>query len=139
METKRQLQVGSMIKKHISEVLQREGLYIYGAKPLVTVTDVKVTSDFGLAKIYISVWNTEEKQQVILLLDDATVNLRQALATRLRHQMRRMPDVAFYLDETVDEMYKIRDMFNNLHAADQMGDGKTAEDYKLEGYEEEIE
>jgi ribosome-binding factor A len=138
-DSKRQLQVGSTIKREMSEILQHEGIYIYGAKPLVTVTNVKLTSDLGLAKVYISVWNTEEKLQIVDMLQAEQVRLRQALAARLRNKMRRCPDITFYEDETLDEMYKLRDVFSDLHSTDQMGDGKTIEDYKLDEYEEEIE
>lgn len=139
MQTKRQLQICSTIKKHTSEVLQEIGLYIYGSKPLVTVTQVKISPDMGLAKIYVSIWNVEDKNEVLLELREAIQAVRQALANRLRHQMRRMPDIVFYEDDTLDEMYRIKDVFNKLHAADQMGDGRTLEDYKLEEYEEEID
>ena len=139
MQTKRQLQICSMLKKHTSEVLQELGLYIYGGKPLVTVTQVKISPDMALAKIYVSIWNVEDKNEVLLELREAIQPVRQALATRLRHQMRRMPDIVFYEDDTLDEMYRIKDVFNNLHETNQMGDGKTIEDYKLEDYEEEIE
>ena len=140
METasKRQLQVGSTIKREMSEILQHEGIYIYGAKPLVTVTNVKLSSDLGLAKVYVSVWNTEEKMQIISLLQFEGVRLRQALAARLRNKMRRCPDIVFYEDDTLDEMYKLRDVFIDLHANDQMGDNKTDEDYKLDEYEADI-
>ncbi len=139
MQSKRQLQVCSTLKKHTGEVLQELGLYIYGSKPLVTVTQVKISPDMALAKIYVSIWNVEDKNEVLLEIREANQAIRQALATRLRSQMRRMPDIVFYEDDTLDEMYRIKDVFNTLHANDQMGDGKTIEDYKLDDYEEEIE
>jgi len=121
METKRQLQVAETIKRHFSLVLQNEGSYIYGAEPLVTVTKVKLTPDFGLAKIYLSVYNVEHKQGVILELEEHISRLKQLLGSRVRKQMRRMPDIAFYLDDTLDEMYRLNQLFDRLHEDDQMG------------------
>jgi ribosome-binding factor A len=121
MESKRQLQVAETIKRHFSIVLQNEGTYIYGAEPLVTVTQVKVTPDFSLAKIYLSVYNTENKQAVLLEMEEHLVRLKQALASRVRKHMRRVPDIAFYMDETLDEMYRLNKLFNRLHDEKQMG------------------
>lgn len=122
METKRQLQVAETIKRHFSIVLQNEGNYVYGTEPLVTVTRVKMTPDFGLAKIYLSVYNVEHKQGVILEMEEHITRLRQSLASRVRKQMRRVPDIAFYLDDTLDEMYRLNALFGRLHEEGQMGE-----------------
>ena len=128
METKRQKQVGELIKRHFSMVLQAEGSYIYGAQVLVTVTNVKMTPDFSLAKIYLSVFNTDNKQATILEMEDQQVRLKQSLAARIRKQVRRIPEIAFYLDDTVDEMYRINAMFEQLHQNNQMGNAPKEEE-----------
>ncbi|MBX2875032.1 MAG: 30S ribosome-binding factor RbfA [Saprospiraceae bacterium] len=129
METKRQRQVAELVKRNFSMVLQQEGSYLYGPEPLVTVTGVKVSPDFGLAKIYLSIYNTENKQAVILQMEEETVRLRQALAHRIRKHVRRIPDIAFYIDETLDEMYRVDALFNRLRNENQMGseDSEPAE------------
>lgn len=121
METKRQRQVAEMVKRNFSMVLQEEGSYIYGTEPLVTVTEVKMTPDLGLAKIYLSIWNTENKQAVLLSLDEERTRLRQNLGHRLRKQLRRVPDIGMFEDETLDEMYRVGALFDRLHASNQMG------------------
>ncbi len=128
METKRQKQVGELIKRHFSMVLQAEGSYIYGAQVLVTVTNVKMTPDFSLAKIYLSVFNTDNKQATILEMEDQQVRLKQSLAARIRKQVRRIPEIAFYLDDTVDEMYRINAMFEQLHQNNHMGNAPKEEE-----------
>ncbi|MCB0566613.1 MAG: 30S ribosome-binding factor RbfA [Phaeodactylibacter sp.] len=122
MESKRQLQIAELIKRNFSIVLQNEGSYIYGAEPLVTVTQVKITPDFNLAKIYLSIYNTEHKQGVLLELDEHLTRLKQSLMARIRRHVRRMPDIAFFLDDTLDEMYRLNELFNRLHEEDQMGE-----------------
>lgn len=121
-ETKRQRQVAETIKRHFSVVLQQQGSYIYGIEPLVTITEVKVTSDLSLAKIYLSIFNTENKQAVILQIESEKRHLKQAFAARVKKHLRRVPDLDFYEDETLDEMYKINTMFDNLHDNHQMGE-----------------
>jgi len=121
MESKRQLQVAELIKRNFGLVLQQEGGYIYGPEPLVTVTNVKISPDFSIAKIYLSIYNTENKQAVILEMEEATSRLKQSLTQRVRKHIRRIPDIAFYMDDTLDEMYRLNDLFNRLHQDNQMG------------------
>ncbi len=127
-ETKRQKQVGELVKRHFSIVLQQEGGYIYGHEPLVTVTGVIMSADLGLAKIYLSIYNTENKQAVILEMEAAYQKLRQSLAHRLKKHVRRIPDIAFYIDETIDEMYRVEDLFQKLYEEKQMGDEPAEEE-----------
>ncbi len=119
--SKRQLQVAELIRRNFSLVLQQEGGYIYGTKALVTVTNVTVSPDHSTSKIYLSVYNTENKQAVILQLEEEYHRLKQELAQRTRKQLRRLPDFALYLDDTLDEMYKLNHLFDRLHKDNQMG------------------
>jgi len=120
MESKRQRQVAETIKRNFSLVLQQEGPYIYGPEPLVTVTEVKVSPDMSIAKIYLSVWNTENKQAVLLLMEEEHQRLKQAMAHRVKRQLRRLPNLGYFLDDTLDEMYKVDALFDRLHAENQM-------------------
>ncbi len=127
METKRQLQVAELIKRNFSMVLQQEGTYVYGPQALVTVTGVKVTPDFSLAKIYLSIYNVDNKQGVLLEMEENQVRLKQAMAQRIRKQIRRVPEIAFYLDDTLDEMYRLSSLFDRLHDDNQMGETDRSE------------
>lgn len=118
MESIRQKQVGELIRRYFGMILTEEGINIYGRGKLVTITDVRMTPDLLVAKIYVSVYGTEDKPEVILLLDDAHTQLRQALAGKIGKQMRRMPEIEFYLDDTIDEMYRVDDLLNRVSEAD---------------------
>ncbi len=120
MESKRQKQVAELVKRNFSLVLQSEGSYVYGAQPLVTVTSVKMSPDLSQARIYLSVWNTDNKQAVLLEMAEEQPRLRQSLGVRLRKQVRRIPEIAFYLDDTLDEMYHVDGLFDRLYAENQM-------------------
>jgi ribosome-binding factor A len=118
MESIRQKQVGELIRRYFSMILTEEGSNIYGRDKLVTLTEVKMTPDLLIAKLYISVYGTENKQEVILMLEDTQTRLRQALAAKIGRQMRRMPDIEFFLDDTVDEMYRVEDLLNRISEQD---------------------
>jgi ribosome-binding factor A len=119
-QSKRQRQVGELIRRNLSMVLQQEGSYIYG-DALVTVTNVIVAPDLQQAKVYLSIYNTDNKQAVLLMVEEHTSRLRQALAHRIARQIRRIPKIAFYIDETLDEMYHVDGLFKRLEEDNQMG------------------
>lgn len=127
METKRQKQVGEVVRRNIGIVLQQEGSYIYGASTLVTVTAVKMSPDFNIAKIYLSVYNRENKDAVIQELEANVRRLRQELAHRIKRHVRRIPEIQFYIDETLDEMYRLGSLFKELEDTNQMGGSEEEE------------
>ena len=120
MESKRQKQVTELVKRNFGILLQQEGGLIYGHEVLVTVTSVKLSPDMSIAKIYLSVYNTDNKQAVILLMENNYHQLKQAFAQRVRKQMRRIPELNFYLDDTLDEMYRLNSLFDRLERTNQM-------------------
>lgn len=126
-ESKRQRQVSEMIRRNMSLVLQQEGSYIYG-NALVTVTNVILTPDLLLAKIYLSIYNTENKQAVILMMDEERLRLQKALSQRIRKQIRRVPQIAFYEDDTLDEMFKVSNLFKKLEDENQLGRDRKDEE-----------
>lgn len=119
MASKRQLQVGEIIKRNFGVVLQQEGLYVYGSEPLVTVTNVIMTPDLALAKVYLSVYNVEDKQSVVDLVNRDLHGLKQSLVPRIRRHMRRIPTLAVYIDETLDEMYHLNALFDELNGEEE--------------------
>ncbi len=113
MDNKRQLQVSELIKRNLGPIFQQEGRYMYG-EAFVTVTSVKITPDLAQAKVYLSVFNALDKAVVLGQVVKHTQPIKKALAARIKHHVRRIPAIFFYFDETIDEMYKVDDMFKNL-------------------------
>jgi len=118
MDSKRQLQVGELIKRHFSEVLLQQGSYIYN-NALVSVTNVKMTPDLAMAKIYLSIYGPEDKRSIINRMNDNLPMLKQELANRIKKHVRRMPVIAVYEDETLDEMYRIGKMMSEIRITQQ--------------------
>lgn len=121
METKRQLQVAEIIKRNFAVVLQNMGRLIYG-NDLVSVSDVKMSPDLSHAKIYVSIYGREQKEEVVQLMELHNAQLKQALVQRIKKQLRRMPSINFYVDDTIDEIYRIEQLFESLNKkADSQG------------------
>lgn len=120
MESKRQRQVAETIKRNFSIVLQQEGSYVYGPEPLVTVTEVHPTPDLSQCKIYVSIWNTDNKMEVIMSMNQEHQRLKSALAYRIRKHIRRIPAISFFIDETLDEMNRVENLFERLEDEGQL-------------------
>ena len=118
MESIRQKQIGEMLRRFFSMILAEEGIYIYGRDKLVTVTGVTMTPDLLIANVYVSVYGTEVKQEVILELEENNTRLRQLLSRKIGKQMRRMPALQFHLDDTIDEMYRVDALLNKVSEED---------------------
>lgn len=73
-----------------------------------------MSPDLGMAKIYVSVYNTENKQAVLLQLHEGIKRLKQQLVGRIRKQVRRIPHIDIYLDETLDEIDSVESIFARL-------------------------
>jgi len=113
-QTIKQRQVAAMIQKEFSAVLQKEGAFIYG-DALVTVTRVKLSADMGIAYIYLSVYNTLYKQEIIKVMWDNLSRLRGELGNRIKRQVRRIPMLKFFIDDTLDEVEHLDLLFNQIN------------------------
>ncbi len=101
METNRQKKIAGVIQKDLVDILQsaaRDGM----KGVVISVTKVHVTSDLGQAKAYISIFPSERKEEILEGIVSNTPMLRHALATRTKNQLRRMPELAFYVDDSLD-------------------------------------
>lgn len=120
METKRQKQISELMRRQFSMVLQEEGSYIFD-RALVTVTRVVVSPDLQSAKVYLSVFNTENKMEVMTMMEENNHRLRHALANKVGKQLRKIPELKFFLDDSLDEFFRMDQILNKLRSENQMG------------------
>ena len=100
METNRQKRIAGVLQKDLVEILQgaaREGM----KGVVISVTKVHVTTDLGQAKAYLSIFPTDKKEIFEGIIAN-TPMLRHALAIRTKNQLRRMPELSFYVDDSLD-------------------------------------
>lgn len=114
MESKRQLQVGNYIKRTISSVFQQEGSYIWGTQALVSVTDVKMSPDLGIAKVYVSVYNVMDKHSILLMIQENQSRVKHLFNQKARKQLRRMPKLDYYIDDMLDEIDRVDKLFKQI-------------------------
>lgn len=106
METTRQLKVAKQIQKDISEILTKEAA---GLLPgvMASVTVVRVSPDLSFAKVYFSVFPFEKSQYVMDVLEKNNWMIRKALGTRVKHQLKQVPELAFQLDDSLEYIENI--------------------------------
>lgn len=101
MDSTRQQKIARQIQKDIGDIFLKEGAeWVRGA--LVTVTKVRVSPDLGLAKIYVSVFPFDKGPQMLEHLGAGVSRIRGMLGNRVRSQFRVVPELAFYLDDSLE-------------------------------------
>lgn len=100
METNRQKKISRLIQKDLGEILQLNGRsWFHGA--MLTVTKVSVTADLSIAKVYISIFGKEAKE-VIRQVEMQGKEIRKQLGMRAKNQLRHIPELRFYVDDSLD-------------------------------------
>ncbi len=112
-EGKRQKQVGGLIQEEMATIFQRLGLSFVGGG-LVSVTSVKVTPDLLEARIYVSIYNAADKKEVLKKVDDRLWEIKKELAAQVKHQLRRIPELKVFLDDTLDQVFKMEELFDKI-------------------------
>ena len=113
MESKRQRQVAKQIQKDLGEIFQREMKQIFDGA-FVTITDVKTTPDLAIARVYMSFLLTKDKEGLLELIKDNGKVIRNYLGERVRHQLRIVPSLQFFIDDTAEYAQKMDELFANI-------------------------
>ncbi|MDC9722661.1 MAG: 30S ribosome-binding factor RbfA [Urechidicola sp.] len=101
METNRQKKIAGVLQKDLVDVLQsaaREGM----KGVLISVSKVNVTSDLGEAKVYLSIFPSDKRDELLKGITSNTAVIRHEMARRTKNQLRRMPNLYFYGDDSLD-------------------------------------
>jgi ribosome-binding factor A len=108
--------VASMLQREVADLLSNE--FREGSQSMLTITDLRVTKDLGIAYVNVSVLGptAEERRAAFKRLEAQTPLVRQALATRIRHQVRRIPELRFFLDEGQQRSARMDALFAQIRA-----------------------
>ena len=109
IESTRQLKVAKEIQKVMAEVIRSKGMAAFGGA-LVSVSGVKVSPDLAIAKIYVSVFPSDKAEAVMAVLDENAKALRGELGSKVGKQLRIVPEITFYLDNSLDYVEHIDEL-----------------------------
>lgn len=112
-ESKRQKQVGQLINEEMSNIFQREGLNVVNGG-LVSISKVSMTPDLLEARIYLSLFKIDNPQEFIDEITTKSGELRGILGNKLKNQLRRIPELKFFNDDTLDYVFKMEGIFKKL-------------------------
>lgn len=117
-ESKRQKQVGQLVMEELSEVFQREGLNVIDGG-MVSISKVMVTPDLLEARIYLSLFQVKDADKLMHDIKERTPELRNELGKCVRNQLRRVPELHFFTDDTLDYVFKMEELFKQIKKDDE--------------------
>lgn len=120
METTRQAKIARLIQKELSEYFRRRTAAMGGV--LISVSAVRVSPDLSVARAHISIFPSANAEALLKRINDSTKTIRFELAKTLRYQLRKMPELTFFIDDSLDYIEHIDNILKQdaaLHRHDE--------------------
>lgn len=112
MQGKRQKQVAKLIQKELSDIFFRTPSWV--DNKFVTITELDLSGDLGVATAYLSFLMVEDEESLIRIIEENKHTIRRELASRMRHQFRRVPELIFVVDRIQEEANRIDNLLSKL-------------------------
>ena len=113
-EGKRQKQVNALLLEELNKIFQKLGLnMIHGG--MVSISSVKITPDLYEARIYLSFYQVANPKDALKLIEDRAWEIKRDLVSSIRNQLRSMPQLSFYIDDSLDYVDKMENLFREIH------------------------
>jgi len=112
MESTRQNKISRLIQKDLGVIFQQESRNLFHGA-MITVTKVVVSKDMGVAKIYLSLFATKDKDQLLEKIRKETKEIRHLLGTRVHNQLRIVPELQFFIDDSLDYIENIENLLQH--------------------------
>lgn len=100
METTRQQKIARLLQRELSDIFQKQTQAMHGT--LVSVSAVRISPDLSVCRAYLSVFPSERSAEIVKNINDNQRSLRFELGTRVRHQLRIIPELKFFVDDSLD-------------------------------------
>lgn len=111
METTRQAKISRLLQKELSEIFRQQTAKTHGV--IISVSAVRVSPDLSIAKVYLSVFPSEKSQELLESIKNSAKTIRYDLAQKVRYQLRKTPELAFYLDDSLDYLENIDNLLKS--------------------------
>jgi ribosome-binding factor A len=113
-EGKRQRQVAGALQEELNDIFRRLNLSMIDGG-MVSIASVKVTPDLLEARIYLSLFQVKDPKAVMKTIESRAWEIKKELADRVKHQLRRIPVLHFYHDDTLDYVFKMEEVFKKIN------------------------
>lgn len=114
----RQEKFGRLIQKELAEVFTQNRSEMFN-NAFITISNVTVSPDLSFAKVYLSFFNEKNKDELLRVVDLQKVPIRRELAARIRKQVRVIPELQFLIDDSLDYVFKMEQLFNEIKKKDE--------------------
>ncbi len=122
-ENKRQKQIAGLINEELSGIFQHLGLNVIDGA-LVSISSVKVTPDLLEARVYLSIFNSPDAKAALKRIEDRAWEIKKELAAKVKNQLRRIPEITYFLDDTLDHVFKMEEIFKQIKKADETNENE---------------
>ena len=112
-EKKRQKQIAGLLHEEMTQVFQRLGLNMLDGG-MVSISSVKITPDLLEARIYLSFFQVKNTETALKKIEERAWEVKKEVAARVKHQLRRIPEFRYYLDDTLDHVFKMEELFKKI-------------------------
>lgn len=119
-EGKRQKQIAGLLNEEMNLIFQRLGLNMLNGG-MVSISSVKVTPDLLEARFYLSFFQVKEVDDALKKIEDRHHEIKKELSGRVRHQLRSIPVLKFFKDETLDHVFKMEELFKKINEKNSNG------------------
>ena len=120
-EGKRQKQIAGLLNEEINTIFQKLGLSMIDGG-MVSISSVKITPDLLEARIYLSFFQVKDVKTALKKIEDRHHDIKKELAAKVRHQLRNIPVLKFYQDDTLDHVFKMEELFKQIKDQQSMDD-----------------
>ena len=104
METNRQKKIGGLLQKDLVDILQGEVRKNGVSNLVLSISKVVVTTDLSIAKVYLSVFPTDKAAEIMAAVKSNAPLIKHDLAQRVKLQLRKVPNLVFYIDDSLDKL-----------------------------------
>ena len=125
-EGKRQKQIAGLLNEEMNVIFQRLGLNMIDGG-MVSISSVKVTPDLLEARIYLSFFQVKDVEAALKRIEDRHHDIKKELAAHVRHQLRNVPVLKFFRDDTLDQVFRMEELFRKIEAERNTGSAPSGE------------
>jgi ribosome-binding factor A len=122
-ETKRQKQIAQLLQKELSDIFLRIGFNIVDGG-MISIANIRMTPDLLEARVYLSMFQIKSPTEMLEKIKDRTGEIKKDLGNRVAKQLRRVPELTFFLDDTLDYVFKMEELFKRIKEEDPNKDNK---------------
>lgn len=124
MNSRRQEKFAKLMQRDLGDIFLQKTNTLFNGN-FITISSVSVSPDLGYLKVYLSFFKPEDKKELLDLIQLHKKEIRHELAKKVKNQVRKVPEIEFYIDDSLDYVEKMENIFNKIKEEDKPHDNDT--------------